>query len=97
MIIINILVDGLLVFMRIYYFVLFARIILSWFMVGGGAGNQTVDSIYRVVYGLTEPLLAPLRRIIPAINLGTGKLDLSPIVLLILIRFAESLIHNMRF
>ncbi len=87
----------MLIFMRIYYFVLFARIILSWFMVGGGDGNQTVDSIYRVVYGLTEPLLAPLRRIIPAINLGAGKLDLSPIVLLILIRFSESLIHNMRF
>lgn len=83
--------------MRLYYFVLFARIILSWFMVGGGGGNPTIESIYRVVYGLTEPALAPLRKVIPSINMGAGQLDLSPIVLLILVRVAENLILNMRF
>lgn len=83
--------------MRVYYFVLFARIILSWFMVGGGGGSPTVESVYRVVYGLTEPLLAPLRRVIPSINVGAGRLDLSPIVLLILVRLAENLILNMRY
>ncbi|OPL10466.1 MAG: hypothetical protein AVO34_03810 [Firmicutes bacterium ML8_F2] len=88
---IRILAEGLLVFIQIYYFVLLARIIMSWFMFGAG-GNPTLSSIYRVVYGLTEPLLAPIRRIIPSPRLGMGYLDLSPIILLILLRLAQQLI-----
>lgn len=83
--------EGLLIFLRIYYFILFARIIMSWFMIGGGAG-KTMTDIYRVVYGLTEPLLAPLRSVIPTVRMGMGALDLSPIVLLILLRIAQELI-----
>jgi YggT family protein len=89
--VIRILAEGLLVFIQIYYFVLLARIIMSWFMFGAG-GNPTLSSIYRVVYGLTEPLLAPIRRIIPSPRLGMGYLDLSPIILLILLRLAQQLI-----
>jgi len=89
--VIRILAEGLLVFIQIYYFVLLARIIMSWFMFGAG-GNPTLSSIYRVVYGLTEPLLVPIRRIIPSPRLGMGYLDLSPIILLILLRLAQQLI-----
>jgi YggT family protein len=94
---INLLLGWLLILMRIYYYVIFARIILSWFMVGGSAVNPTLSSIYRVVYGLTEPLLAPLRRVIPSVKVGMGYLDLSPLILLILIMVAESIIRNLRF
>ncbi|MFO8192663.1 MAG: YggT family protein [Bacillota bacterium] len=88
---IRLLAEGLLAFIQIYYFILLARIIMSWFMFGAG-GNLTLSSIYRVVYGLTEPLLAPIRRIIPSPRLGMGYLDLSPIILLILLRLAQQLI-----
>ncbi len=88
--------EGLLVFVRIYYFIIFGRIIMSWFMMGagGGMGNETVASIYRVLYGLTEPLLAPLRSVLPAVKMGMGYLDLSPIVLLILMRIVQQIIIN---
>ncbi len=88
--------EGLLVFIRIYYFIIFARIILSWVMMGAGGagGSETVNSIYRIVYGLTEPLLAPLRSVLPTIKMGMGYLDLSPIVLLILLRIVQQIIIN---
>jgi len=88
--------EGVLVFIRIYYFIIFGRIIMSWFMIGAGGaeGNETASSIYRILYGLTEPLLAPLRSVIPTIKMGMGYLDLSPIVLLILLRIAQQIIIN---
>jgi len=88
--------EGLLVFIRIYYFIVFARIILSWVMMGAGGtgGSEMVNSIYRIVYGLTEPLLAPLRSVLPPIKMGMGYLDLSPIVLLILLRIVQQIIIN---
>lgn len=60
----------------------------------GTATNKTLSAIYRIVYGLTEPLMAPLRKLIPPVKLGMGYLDLSPLVLLILLRIAQHLIIN---
>ena len=81
-------------FLRIYYFIIFGRIIMSWFMVGGGGDNPALNSIYQFVYGVTEPVLAPLRSVIPSIKMGMGYLDLSPIVLLILVRILQQVIYR---
>ncbi len=53
-----------------------------------------MQSIYRVVYGLTEPLLAPIRKLLPMVRMGMGYLDLSPIVLLILLRILQQVIYR---
>lgn len=59
--------------LQIYFLVLFARIILSWFPLQPGTAMASIAS---VLYELTEPVLGPLRRVIPAV----GMFDLSPIV-----------------
>jgi YggT family protein len=60
--------------------VLLVRIVMSWFpLEPGGPGAQ----VYGVLYSLTEPILGPLRRMIPPIRLGTMGLDLSPIIVFI--------------
>ena len=56
---------------------IFARVVLSWFMVNPTSGF--VVSLYQVLFLVTEPILGPLRRIIPTI----GMFDLSPIVAII--------------
>ena len=59
----------------VFIVILFLRVILSWFPPpSGGAAT-----FYRILLDLTEPILAPLRRMIPPI----GMLDLSVTVLLI--------------
>ncbi len=81
----------MLYFLQIYYYILFARIILSWFQ-GSFYGNPTLAGIYRALYGLTEPVLAPLRRVLPVVRMGMGYLDLSPLVLLFLLWVLRQLI-----
>ena len=49
------------------------------------ARNQLVYSILRFLDAVTSPLLEPFRRIIPTL----GGVDVSPIVVLLLLRFAQ--------
>jgi YggT family protein len=62
-------------FATVYIVILFARAIFSWFPPpGGGAAT-----LYRMLMDLTEPVLAPLRRVIPP----AGMFDLSFTVLIV--------------
>jgi YggT family protein len=69
----------------LYMVVLAARAILSWFPVRPGTAMATVSG---VLHDLTEPVLAPLRRIIPP----AGMFDLSFIVLWILLLIVRQII-----
>jgi YggT family protein len=60
-----------------YIIILFARIIISWFPISPGGGMSTV---YGFLYSVTEPVLGPIRRIIPPIGMGGMGLDLSPMI-----------------
>ena len=61
--------------LTVFIVVLFLRVVLSWFPAPqGGAAT-----FYRILLDLTEPILAPLRRMIPPV----GMLDLSVTVLLL--------------
>ncbi len=60
-----------------YLIVMFARIILSWFPVEPGSG---LASVYGFLYSITEPVLGPIRRVIPPMGMGGMGLDLSPLV-----------------
>jgi YggT family protein len=71
--------------LSLYVIVLFARAILSWFPISPGSALTPVVTF---LYTVTEPLLAPLRRVIPAL----GGFDLSFIVLFILIQVVQSAI-----
>ena len=67
-----------------YIIVLFARAILSWIPPSPGP----IASISRVLFDITEPVLAPMRRIIPP----TGVIDLSFLVLIIGLSVARSVV-----
>ncbi len=60
-------------------FAIFFRAILSWFMMG--TRNPLAASIYHALSLITEPILAPLRRIIPMV----GRMDITPMVAIILL------------
>jgi YggT family protein len=67
----------------LYTFVIFVRIILSWFPINPGG---PLGQITRVLFQVTEPVLGPARRIIPSI----GPLDISPIVVVIALGFVQN-------
>ncbi len=74
----------------IYTFVIFALVILSWLIAFNvvNRSNQFVYMVERFLVGVTEPLLAPIRRFIPPL----GGFDISPIILLLVIYFLRVLI-----
>lgn len=68
---------------RIYEIIILARVIISWIQVD--SYNPIVVWIYR----LTEPVLEPIRRIIPFERIG---IDLSPLVVLLLLGILKRLL-----
>jgi uncharacterized protein YggT (Ycf19 family) len=60
--------------------VLVAAVVTSWFSVQPGTA---MESVARGLRGLTEPVLAPLRSVLPQPRLAGGALDLSPVVVLL--------------
>jgi len=62
----------------IYLLILLVRAVLSWFPY---SHDSPLNPVRRVVFALTEPVLAPFRRIIPPV----GMLDLSFLVAYIVV------------
>ena len=60
-----------------YFILLIARVIVSWI------ANQSRHPLIPLIYQLTEPVLKPIRKLLPAI----GGVDLSPLFALIALRF----------
>ena len=58
-----------------------ARVIISWI------NHDPYNDIIRIIYQVTEPMLRPIRDVIPATSIG---IDISPFVLLFLLNIAES-------
>ena len=73
---------------RIYSFLILIRVLLSWVNTNpyGGIGQHP---LVRLLMRVTEPVLAPLRRIIPPIG---GVVDVSPAVALILLEVTRLLL-----
>ena len=63
-----------------YLIIIFARIVLSWFPI---SPNSAMASVYSFLYAITEPVLAPIRRIIPPTGMGGMGLDWSPLIVTI--------------
>ena len=74
---------GLLV--NIYFFALLAMIILSWIAPGGR------HPALLLLFQLTEPVMAPFRRMLPSM----GGIDFSPILVFILIRVIQIALGHM--
>ena len=80
----------ILIALSLYRWIVIAAVIFSWlfaFNVINGR-NQFVAMVGDFLHRATEPLLRPIRRFMPDL----GGLDISPIILLLGIIFAESFI-----
>ena len=60
-----------------YFFLIIALVLISWI------GQRARHPIIPLIYQLTDPVLAPIRRFVPVL----GGFDLSPLIALIAIRF----------
>ncbi|MBA7616768.1 hypothetical protein ES703_24067 [subsurface metagenome] len=67
---------------RVLSLAIFARVILSWFSL------SPTNRLVIILYQVTEPFLAPLRRIIPRV----GMFDFTPVVAIILLQLLARLL-----
>lgn len=72
-------------FFQMYSFVVLARVLMSWVNV------DPYSPLARTIFDLTEPVLAPVRNLMPT----AGGLDFSPIIVLVLLRVVESMLVMM--
>jgi YggT family protein len=72
----------------VYILVLFARALLSWFPTEPGT---PLYGVVRALDRITEPVLRPIRRLLPPVRAGGMAIDLS---LIIAILFLEIVVVN---
>ena len=75
----------------LYIYVLIAAAVLSWLIAFNvvNTRNDVVRNIGYFLYRITEPVLRPIRNLLPSM----GGIDLSPVVLIIGLMFLERLIY----
>ncbi|MCL1878164.1 MAG: YggT family protein [Defluviitaleaceae bacterium] len=75
-------------FFMVIYLVLFVRIIISWFPVNRDG------KLMQLLFAITEPVLAPIRKLVQRSPLGGPGmvLDFSPLIAFILLRLVNSIL-----
>ena len=76
----------------LYIWVLIANAILSWLVAFNvvNTHNKIVYMIGEFLYRITEPVLRPIRRVIPDL----GGIDISPIILILILFFLRDLLFE---
>lgn len=76
--------------LSLYWWILIAAAIFSWLYAFNVVNprNPVVGAIGDFLYRITEPVLRPIRRLLPDL----GGIDISPIILLLIIFFIQQLL-----
>ena len=84
------LLDVILLALNLYVWLLIASAVLSWLIAFNvvNTRNQFVSAIGEAIYRMTEPVLRPIRNVLP----NLGGIDVSPIVLILAVVFLQRVI-----
>ncbi len=82
--------DIVLLILQIYIWLLIAAAVLSWLIAFNvvNTRNALVAGIGEFLYRITEPLLRPIRGLLP----NLGGIDISPVILILIILLIENVI-----
>ena len=82
--------DVILLVLQIYIWLLIAAAVLSWLIAFNvvNTRNQVVSMLGEFLYRITEPLLRPIRSMLP----NLGGIDVSPVILILLIFLLQNVI-----
>ena len=82
--------DVILLALQLYVWLLIVSAILSWLIAFNvvNVRNEVVRTIWNFLYQITEPVLRPIRNVMP----NLGGIDISPIILILLIILIQRVI-----
>jgi YggT family protein len=70
---------------QLYSFIILARVLMSWINI------DPYSPLARAIFNLTEPVLAPVRNILPP----AAGLDFSPIIVILLLQVVGQILLSM--
>lgn len=77
------------ILMKFIDFIILIRVLLSWIPL------DRDNPIVKLVYGLSEPLLYPIRQLIRKSPLGNGMMiDFSPIILILILQVIQNILFS---
>lgn len=82
-----ILADTIQTVFRIFFWLIFARAVLSWVQPAGG--SKFISDLQHILYVLTEPIIAPIRNLLPTSGMG---IDFSPFIAMILLNLLQGVV-----
>ena len=84
------LLDVILLVLQLYMYIVIAAVILSWLVAFNVVNprNQFVSMIGEFLYRITDPVLRPIRNMLPPM----GGIDISPIILFLIIILIQRVI-----
>jgi YggT family protein len=76
--------------LTLYIYVLIAAAVMSWLIAFNVVNPRSpiVHAVGEFLYRITEPVLRPIRNMLPSM----GGLDISPVILILIIIFIQSVI-----
>ena len=76
--------------LTLYVYILIASAILSWLIAFNvvNTHNQIVATIADFLWRITEPVLRPIRNILP----NLGGIDISPVIVILIIIFIQNVL-----
>ena len=78
--------------LTVYAWLIVARMLLTWIQLRPGG---TAYKINKVLVDVTEPYLAPFRRLIPTARIGAMGMDFSPVVALLVLFIAMQVLARL--
>jgi YggT family protein len=84
------LLEVILLVLQLYSYVIVIVAVMSWLIAFNviNIHNDFVRSVWNAMNALTEPLLRPIRQVMP----NLGGLDISPVILLLLVYLVQKII-----
>jgi YggT family protein len=77
--------------LELWFVCALARAVISWFPLHYGSPMQRINSF---LVRVTEPVIAPVRRLLPPMNVGGVGLDLAFLIVVLVIELIAVQVHN---
>ncbi|MDR3363828.1 MAG: YggT family protein [Clostridiales Family XIII bacterium] len=81
---------------NILIIVMLARSVLSWIVYSGNQYNTQLGRLFQILTALTEPIVAPVRRLISRF-MNTGSVDFAPLAAFFIIIIASRILTRILY